>query len=83
MTALELWCFACITCTFGALVSYVIILIKIEYRRYHKKHHQTKPESESKVDKRDVNIEVFLFTCVAGLFALFNLTFWMMSRAAI
>ena len=33
MTSLELWCFACITCTFGALMSYVIILIRMEYMR--------------------------------------------------
>ena len=73
MTALELWCFACITCTFGALLSYVIILVKIEYTRCYEKMHQTKPGLEVTKDKRDLHIEVFLFTCTAGGFALINI----------
>ena len=30
MTALELWCFSCIIFTFGSLLSYVIILLKMQ-----------------------------------------------------
>ena len=90
MTSLELWCFACITCTFGALLSYVIILIRMEYvRQWNKnviKTTTTEGKLASKSDaaaglnkhelKRDINIEVFLFTCVAVGFALFNLVYW-------
>ena len=89
MTSLELWCFACITCTFGALLSYVIILIRMEYMRQWNKNviktTTTDYKQASKSDaaglnkhelKRDINIEVFLFTCVAIGFALFNLVYW-------
>ena len=89
MTSLELWCFACITCTFGALLSYVIILIRMEYMRQCNKNviktitTDGKPALKSDATglnkhdlKRDINIEVFLFTCVAIGFALFNLVYW-------
>ena len=89
MTSLELWCFACITCTFGALMSYVIILIRMEcMRQWNKNVIKTitkdhKPASKSdglnKPDsERDVNIEVFLFTCVAVGFAFFNILYWVL-----
>ena len=92
MTSLELWCFACITCTFGALLSYVIILIRMEYMRQWNKNivktstpeqkPATKPNSADGLSKhelkRDINIEVFLFTCTAVGFAFFNLVYWAM-----
>ena len=89
MTSLELWCFACITCTFGALLSYVIILIRMECIRQWNKNiikttdkadHKTGTKSNSGLNKeevkRDINMEVFLFTCTAVGFALFNLVYW-------
>ena len=33
MTCLELWCFSCISCTFLALLSCVVILIRMETAR--------------------------------------------------
>ena len=74
MTSLELWCFACITCTFGALLGYVIILIRMEYIRQKLKLAAVKPEPEL---KRDINIEAFLFVCTAGGFTLFNVYYWL------
>ena len=89
MTSLELWCFACISCTFGALMSYVIILIRMECKQQWEKNVITTTTKDhkqvAKSDaagltkhelKRDINIEVFLFTCVAVGFALFNLVYW-------
>ena len=119
MTSLELWCFACITCTFGALMSYVIILIRMEFMRQYNKNviryfimvkimdiiiinrtTELKPATKlepgvNKLElKRDINIEVdmfvfyyycaylcikvFLFTCTAVGFGLFNLVYWAM-----
>merc|ERR1711920_935735 len=88
MTSLELWCFACITCTFGALLSYVIILIRMEFMRQYNKNvirtTELKPATKlapgvNKLElKRDINIEVFLFTCTAVGFGLFNLVYWAM-----
>ena len=82
MTDLECWCFACITCTFGALLSYVVLLVKIEYSRQLQQN-QTKPDSKMKIKEpnkeRDIFIEVFLFSLVAGGFALFNVYFWIFS----
>ena len=89
MTSLELWCFACITCTFGALLSYVIILIRMECKQQWNKNviktitKDHKPASKhvglNKHEfERDVNIEVFLFTCVAVGFAFFNLVYWVL-----
>ena len=86
MTSLELWCFACITCTFGALLSYVIILIRMELNIVKtstpEQKPATKPDSADGLSKhelkRDINIEVFLFTCTAVGFAFFNLVYWAM-----
>ena len=82
MTDLECWCFACISCTFGALLSYVVILVKMEYSRQHHQT-QTKPDSKLKVKDhikdRDILIEVLLFSMVAGGFAMFNIYFWIFS----
>lgn len=77
MTSLELWCFACITCTFGALLGYVIILIRMEYIRQKLKLAAVKPEHFKPELKRDINIEAFLFVCTAGGFALFNVYYWL------
>ena len=91
MTSLELWCFVCITCKFGALLSYVIILIRMEFMRQWNKNivntltpdqkpatkHDSAGLSKHEL-KRDIKIEVFLFTCTAVGFAFFNLVYWAM-----
>ena len=75
MTLLETWCFACITCTFGALLSYVIILVKIELFKLRKISAKDTSDDDNK-NGRDVSIEVFFFSLVFAGFALFNLYFW-------
>ena len=78
MTYLENWCFACIACTFGALLCYVVILIKMEIVKRQK-------VSESKTfglvksqenPPRDFVTESVLFSLTAGGFVLFNVWFW-------
>ena len=77
MTYLENWCFACIACTFGALLCYVLILIKMELEKRQK-------ISESKIfgsiksqeNPRDFVTESVLFSLTAGGFVLFNVWFW-------
>ena len=68
MTALELWCLSCITFTFGTILSYVIILVKMSM--FSKKVQENLPE-------RCAKIEIFLFLCTFGGFAVFNLCFWL------
>ena len=68
MTALELWCLSCITFTFGTILSYVIILVKISI--FPQKGQENYPE-------RCAKIEIFLFLCTFGGFAVFNLCFWL------
>ena len=87
MTSLELWCFACITCTFGALLSYVVILIRLEYIGHYNKNIVIKVQQKSdtkqpelptrKDTQRDLSVEIFLFSCTAGGFALFNVYYWL------
>ena len=84
MTSLELWCFACITCTFGTLISYVVILVRMEFIRQRMKQIQVKPHTSSSTPitgetKRDIDIEMFLFSCTAGGFAIFNIYYWMVN----
>ena len=82
MTDLELWCFANITCTFGALLSYVIILMRMECIQ--KKINSEESKDKIEVDsKRDLTVELLLFGGVAGLFALFNICFWSMKKSAL
>ena len=73
MTLLETWCFACIACTFGALLSYVIILIRMEMMKRQK---VSEMKNFSFVNKgqenpRDFVIELILFGGTAGGFVLF------------
>ena len=72
MTALEQWCFACIADTFGALLSYVIILIKMEID----KRKDVAPGKKEAFDERNMSIEIFLFSLVFIAFLLFNMYFW-------
>ena len=84
MTDLELWCFANITCTFGALLSYVIILMRMEYIRHHSQNKTKSEKSKEKIEKeRDLIVELLLFGAVAGLFALFNICYWSMRKSAL
>ena len=82
MTSLELWCFACITTTFGTLISYVIILVRMEYQRQKLKQLQVNPKSQivnNGEAKREIDIEVILFSCTAGCFLIFNIYYWMVN----
>ena len=72
MTDLELWCFANITCTFGALLSYVIILMRMEFIRNKINSEESKENIIEIERKRDLTVELLLFGSVAGLFAIFN-----------
>ena len=80
MTKLEIWCFGNIACTFLSLLSYVIILIRMEITQYmtQKNKIQTKKNSKEKdyEMKREIGLEIFLFALVFGGFLVFNLIFW-------
>ena len=76
MTALEFWCFSCISFTFVAFLSYVVILVKIRI-----------PQKIGGVDKEDAfekinikprlaKVEVFLFFCSLSSFVIYNICFW-------
>ena len=68
MTALELWCFSCIIFTFGSLLSYVIILLKMQ------QNNSVDPKSADKFGcAKD---EKVLFSCNLCSFAIFNICFW-------
>ena len=78
MTLLETWCFACITCTFGALLSYVVILLKMEIAKRRKvvemktfSNFQGQNESP-----RDYVTELQLFGATFSGFVVFNFIFW-------
>ena len=71
MTALELWCLSCITFTFGTILSYVIILVKMSM--FHNK--RVNPATAPDLD-RCAKLEAFLFFCSFSGFAIFNLCFW-------
>ena len=77
MTYLERWCLACITCTFGALLSYVFILIKMEVEKRQKVVElKTLAFVRSQENPRDLLTESVLFGLVAGGFALYSTWFW-------
>ena len=77
MTYLESWCFACITCTFGALLSYVFILIKMEVEKRQKVGElKTLDFVRSQENPRDFLTESVLFGSVAGGFAVYSTWFW-------
>ena len=91
MTDLEFWCFACITFTFGSLMSYVIILFTLGCPINRVQVNLTGDQSlgpekkkmfgpgqsqtESQSPRNNV-LELILFTITAGAFALFNIIYW-------
>ena len=85
MTSLELWCFTCIFCTFLALLSYVVILIRMEVAKHRasrsanvqplKKMHPEKLIPRK--DDREIWLEVLLFSLTAGVFLVFDVIFWL------
>ena len=86
MTALELWCLACIAFVFQALISYVVILTRIGYKEY--KGSKGSKGKENRVDgsmgeKRDVMLEWILFSWVFGSFFIFNLFYWTKKRSVL
>ena len=68
MTALELWCFSCIIFTFGSLLSYVFILLKM------RQNNSVDPKEVVKADH--AKDEKILFVCNLCGFAIFNVCFW-------
>ena len=92
MTDLEFWCFACITFTFGSLMSYVIILFTLgcPVTRHSVSGDQgpgpgkkmfgqpagPEMERERTPGHRNNVLELILFTITAGAFALFNIIYW-------
>ena len=73
MTDLEFWCFACITFTFGSLISYVLILFTLGCPVNRAQVSDKKSETER---SRNNVLELILFTITAGAFALFNIIYW-------
>ena len=68
MTSLELWCLSSIGFTFGALLSYVVILFKIKIDR----NNSSEIDGESSYD----SIELILFLISLSVFMIFNCCFW-------
>ena len=86
MTALELWCLACIAFVFQALISYVVILARIGYKDY--KGSKRSKTKENIMDgymgeKRDVMLECILFSWVFGSAFIFNLFYWTKKRSVL
>ena len=89
MTDLEFWCFACITFTFGSLISYVVILFTLgcpitrarvtvsgdQVQGQGKKKTFGPSEAETGGHRNNV-LELILFTITAGAFAMFNIIYW-------
>ena len=84
MTDLEFWCFACITFTFGSLISYVVILFtlgcpvtraRVTVSGDQGQGQGKKKTSEAETDRNNV-LELILFTITAGAFAMFNIIYW-------
>ena len=79
MTYLENWCFACIACTFGALLSYVVILVKMEIEK-RQRVNESKTLAlgyvKGQETTRDYVTESVLFSFTSGGFVLFNVWFW-------
>ena len=80
MTSLEQWCFACITFTFMALLSYVLILVRLKRRNRNCVSTSTKEDAastdEGNVDVQESTMELILFLCNVVSFTCFNLYFW-------
>ena len=79
LTALESWCLACIALVFQALVSYVLILARViiakEKRTGNWKKNQ-EDEDDVDYDKRDLMLELILFSWVFGSAILFCVYYW-------
>ena len=77
MTSLEVWCFACFSFTFSSLISYVIILIRIELKRNQLNQVKVDVASPQKAEpKKGKALEILLFMCSAGGFLVFNVFYW-------
>ena len=94
MTSLELWCFYCITCTFLALLSYVLILLRLRVTgRLKINNMQTavKPQddgtdtgshlSNDVTTKADTQFEIVLSSTTIGCFVIFNIYFLLIHSA--
>ena len=94
MTSLELWCFYCITCTFLALLSYVLILLRLRVTgrlKINNRQTAVKPQddgtdtgsnlSNDLTTKADTQFEIVLSSTTIGCFVIFNIYFLLIHSA--
>ena len=94
MTSLELWCFYCITCTFLALLTYVLILLRLRLTGRLKINNMpaaVKPQDDGGdtgsrlpndvTTKADTQIEIVLAFTTIGCFVIFNIYFLLIHSA--
>ena len=78
LTALEVWCLACLGLVFEAFLSYVIILVKMNCSNV-STHGLVDIEYSAKLSqKRNVKLELSLFIGNLGSAVLFNICYWIM-----
>ena len=75
LTALESWCLACIALVFQALVSYVLILARVIIAK-EKRYNNWKKNQDVDNGKRDLMLELILFSWVFGSALLFCVYYW-------
>ena len=75
LTALESWCLACIALVFQALVSYVLILARVVIAKEKRTGNWNKNKSHED-DKRDIMLELILFSWVFGSALIFSVYYW-------
>ena len=76
LTALESWCLACIALVFQALVSYVLILVRVIIAKEKRSNNWKKNQEDVYNGKRDLMLELILFSWVFGSALLFCVYYW-------
>ena len=76
LTALESWCLACIALVFQALVSYVLILARVIIAKEKRSNNWKKSQEDVDNGKRDLMLELILFSWVFGSALLFCVYYW-------
>lgn len=74
MTALEMWCFVSIVCTFSSLLSYIVILLRYEWSKY--KISSEDSTARDSILGREFLLELSLFLVVFASYVIFNLVYW-------
>ena len=78
LTALEVWCLACLGLVFEAFLSYVIILVKMNCSNVRIHGSVDVEHSVNLPQKRNVKLELSLFIGNLGSAVLFNICYWIM-----